>query len=303
MNKFSGYVDLGTHKGRLSLIGSDALDLLDRLTTNRISDLTSTGMGMGAVLTTNKGRIIDLLGIHVEEKGLMVVTSGNATEKVSDWIDFYTIMEDVQIKNVSDQTFHFRVIGTSPEIEVLPDTTGMKPFHGVQTELAGVPSLAISLQVGNLSCIDLIGSVVSGDSVQSKLDEYLKEIRIEEYNHFRIDAGEPVYGSELTEEFNPLEAGLLPYISFNKGCYIGQEVVARLNTYDKVQRKLVKFKWDSVDYELSGKVIEDEDRVVGVMTSSLNGLGMGFVRKAKAEEGNVMICDGVKITVADILAD
>ena len=303
MNKFSGYVDLVTHKGRLSLIGSDALDLLDRLTTNRISDLTSMGMGMGAVLTTNKGRIIDLLGIHVEEKGLMVVTSGNATEKVSDWIDFYTIMEDVQIKNVSDQTFHFRVIGTSPEIEVLPDTTGMKPFHGVQTELAGVPSLAISLQVGNLSCIDLIGSVVSGDSVQSKLDEYLKEIRIEEYNHFRIDAGEPVYGSELTEEFNPLEAGLLPYISFNKGCYIGQEVVARLNTYDKVQRKLVKFKWDSVDYELSGKVIEDEDRVVGVMTSSLNGLGMGFVRKAKAEEGNVMICDGVKITVADILAD
>ena len=303
MNKFSGYVDLGTHKGRLSLIGSDALDLLDRLTTNRISDLTSMGMGMGAVLTTNKGRIIDLLGIHVEEKGLMVVTSGNATEKVSDWIDFYTIMEDVQIKNVSDQTFHFRVIGTSPEIEVLPDTTGMKPFHGVQTELAGVPSLAISLQVGNLSCIDLIGSVVRGDSVQSKLDEYLKEIRIEEYNHFRIDAGEPVYGSELTEEFNPLEAGLLPYISFNKGCYIGQEVVARLNTYDKVQRKLVKFKWDSVDCELSGKVIEDEDRIVGVMTSSLYGLGMGFVRKAKAEEGNVMICDGVKITVADILAD
>ena len=303
MNIFSGYVDLGTHKGRLSLIGSDALDLLDRLTTNRISDLTSMGMGMGAGLTTNKGRIIDLLGIHVEEKGLMVVTSGNATEKVSDWIDFYTIMEDVQIKNVSDQTFHFRVIGTSSEIGVLPDTTDMKPFHGVQTELAGVPSLAISLQVGNLSCIDLIGSVVSGDSVQSKLDEYLKEIRIEEYNHFRIDAGEPVYGSELTEEFNPLEAGLLPYISFNKGCYIGQEVVARLNTYDKVQRKLVKFKWDSVDCELSGKVIEDEDRIVGVMTSSLYGLGMGFVRKAKAEEGNVMICDGVKITVADILAD
>ena len=138
MNKFSGYVNLGSHKGRLSLIGSDALDLLDRLTTNRISDLTSTGMGMGAVLTTNKGRIIDLLGVHVEEKGLMVVTSGNATEKVSDWIDFYTIMEDVQIKNVSDQTFHFRVIGTSSEIEILPDITGMKPFHGVQTELAGV---------------------------------------------------------------------------------------------------------------------------------------------------------------------
>ena len=302
MNKSSGYIDLGKHKGRLSLIGNDALDLLDRLTTNRITDLTNTGMGMGAVLTTNKGRIIDLLSVHVEEKGLMVLTSGNATEKVSDWIDFYTIMEDVQTENVSDQTFHFRLISPSSEIEILPDTTTIEPFHGVYSEIAGVESLVISVQVGNLSCIDLIGSAVNGDFIQSKLDDYLGRISFEEYDRFRINAGEPAYGSELTEDFNPLEAGLLPYISFNKGCYIGQEVVARLNTYDKVQRKLVKFEWDSEDPELSGKAIEDEDRVVGVMTSSLHGLGMGFIRKAKAEEGNTMTCDGVKITVVDILA-
>ena len=187
-------------------------------------------------------------------------------------------------------------------IEILPDTTGIKTFHGVYSEIPGVASLVISVQVGNLSCIDLIGSAVNGNFIQSKLDEYFDQISFEEYDHFRIDAGEPAYGSELTEDFNPLEAGLLPYISFNKGCYIGQEVVARLNTYDKVQRKLVKFEWDSENPELSGKAIEDEDRVVGVMTSSLHGLGMGFIRKAKAEEGNTMTCDGVKITVVDILA-
>ena len=55
----------------------------------------------------------------------------------------------------------------------------------------------------------------------------------------RVEQGVPRYGRELSEEFNPLEAGLLPSISFDKGCYIGQEVVVRLNTYDKVQKRLM----------------------------------------------------------------
>ena len=55
----------------------------------------------------------------------------------------------------------------------------------------------------------------------------------------RIWRGVPAHGAELTEERNPLEAGLVRFVSFNKACYIGQEVVARLNAYDKVQRSLV----------------------------------------------------------------
>ena len=125
MTKFPAYVDLGTYRGRLSLVGNDALDLLDRLTTNRISDLTSVGMGMGAVLTTNKGRIIDLLGVHLQQKDLMIITSGKATKKVSDWIEFYTIMEDVQTKDVSDETFHFRVMGSSSNIDFIPDVSSL----------------------------------------------------------------------------------------------------------------------------------------------------------------------------------
>ena len=53
----------------------------------------------------------------------------------------------------------------------------------------------------------------------------------------RIWQGVPAHGAELTEERNPLEAGLVRFVSFNKACYIGQEVVARLNAYDKVQRQ------------------------------------------------------------------
>ena len=58
----------------------------------------------------------------------------------------------------------------------------------------------------------------------------------------RIKAGVPVYGREMGESYNPLEAGLIGAIDFEKGCYIGQEVIARLDTYDKVQKILVSLK-------------------------------------------------------------
>jgi hypothetical protein len=56
---------------------------------------------------------------------------------------------------------------------------------------------------------------------------------------WRVLRGFPIGNHELTEEHNPLEAGLSAAVSFRKGCYVGQEVVARLNTYDKVSRQLV----------------------------------------------------------------
>ncbi len=63
--------------------------------------------------------------------------------------------------------------------------------------------------------------------------------RADEIETLRVLAGVPAYGHELTELFNPLELGLRSAVSFTKGCYVGQEVIARLDSYGKVQRELV----------------------------------------------------------------
>ena len=68
------------------------------------------------------------------------------------------------------------------------------------------------------------------------------EIEGEELERWRIAAGLPAAGHELTEDWNPLEAGLWDHVSFTKGCYVGQEVVARLRTYDKVSREIVRLR-------------------------------------------------------------
>ena len=69
-------------------------------------------------------------------------------------------------------------------------------------------------------------------------------------------------------EFNPLEAGLKEFVSFTKGCYVGQEVVARLDTYDKVQKRLVGLQWDADSAPERGAKLVLDGKQVGVVTSA-----------------------------------
>ncbi len=107
------------------------------------------------------------------------------------------------------------------------------------------------------------------------------------WENLRIQQGRPIPDQELTEDYNPLEAGLWGTISFEKGCYIGQETIARLNTYKGVKQKLWGIK-------LSQPVVPNtpitlEDSKVGVLTSYTNTpsgyFGLGYVRTKAGGEG------------------
>jgi len=296
LNFKAALVDLSSYFGRLRVNGSDAIDLLDRLSTNRLTDLAASGMGMRSVLTTNKGRVIDLLGIYMMGDWLLVVTSGAAVKKVADWIDFYTIMEDVEDVDISRDTFHLRLIGTDifrrfPDIEDITDSSFL------EIEISGSPCTVIRTSVGGDLCLDVIGQKSDEGSVRQALLSDMDEESFYKYERYRISRGEPAFGSELTDDFNPLEAGLIDYVHFNKGCYIGQEVVARLNTYDKVQRKLVKLMWQG---NLSDRNLYFGDQSVGIVTSMMDGFGLGFVRKGHAEPGTVLECGDKRVTIFEI---
>ena len=295
------FVNLSSYLGRLRLRGSDALDLLDRLSTNRLTDLVAPGMGMGSVLTTNKGRIIDFLGVHLEDDGLLVVTSGEATEKIEEWIDFYTIMEDVETVDISSETFQFRILGSTTQ-SLSNDVAQLAKFHALKEEICGIECIVIRSQMLGEPCLDVIGPSVAAKTVSQELEVsgIHVELSLDEYERIRVESGYPAFGSELTEDFNPLEAGLIEHISFNKGCYIGQEVVARLNTYEKVQKKLVKLVWNGT---IKGKDLSMEGQKAGVITSALDGVGLGFVRNAYAKFGTILNCGAISVTVTEILAE
>ena len=111
----------------------------------------------------------------------------------------------------------------------------------------------------------------------------------EAWEALRVALAVLVHGTELGDAYNPLEAGLMGAISFTKGCYIGQEVIARLDTYQKVQCRLVSLAIpDSIE---SGTRLMQDNREVGMLTSVspliANGqkLGLGYVRTAAVDQG------------------
>ena len=275
-----------SHIGRLKLTGEDALDLLNRLSTNKLDDLAPGGV-TGSVLTTNKGRIIDLLFIARQDDHLLVLTSPDTRNRVAEWIDFYTFVEDVEITDITENTAMLTLLGASPAA-AHPALAALPPRASATADIDGVRALAIRADFFDAPRIDLIVPLPDAPHLRATLLAHgTTPVSASALDLLRIQRGIPAHPNELNEDYNPLEAVLWEFISFNKGCYIGQEVVARLNAYDKIQRHLVTLSWQAMRSPVPQTPIYHGGKRVGVITSvappeSDRRIGLGYVRKAYA---------------------
>ena len=278
--------------GRLRVIGDDAIDLLNRLSTNDLERL-EVGRGMGTVLTTNKGRIIDLLRVLRRDDDLLVLTSPGTQDRVAEWIDFYTFAEDVEVEDLTAETSHWLIVGADAAKAAASaglDADGLDEYldhraDGDATILRG--------KLGGVEAYEVVtpsgANAPDTDALESGDLELL-----------RIEQGVPAYPNEMNEGHNPLESNLKPHISFNKGCYIGQEVVARLNTYDRVQRWLCQLAVDDGATLEVGAAVMSDDANVGEVTTAAPGLALAYLRKRAYEDGARVAVNGVGATVRDI---
>jgi folate-binding protein YgfZ len=125
----------------------------------------------------------------------------------------------------------------------------------------------------------------------------------EAWDLVRIERGIPSIDAELDDRSNPLEAGLEDLINFEKGCYIGQEVVARLDTYDKLQRRLVGLR--SAKPLSPGADLTADGRNVGRVTSStispeFGPIALAYVRKGNWNPGTSLDANGTPATVTSL---
>ena len=298
-----------SHLGRLRVSGADAIDLLNRLSTNNLDDL-AIGDVQGTALTTNKGRIIDLLYVLRQDDHLLVLTGPETRERVAEWIDFYTFIEDVVVEDLTEETAMLSVLGraaagTLPQIADMP-LYGSAPLT-IDGVVDGVDVVALRTDFAGVDGYDLIAPAEQAPALWDALTASgAVPVGSQALELVRISNGIAGYSSELGEDYNPLEAGLMDFISFNKGCYIGQEVVARLNTYDKVQRHLVRLSWDGDDAPELPAALLREGRTVGTLTTAAiepdsgKSIGLGFVRKAHVQEGvRLLTEDDVEVVVGE----
>ncbi|MBI2856654.1 MAG: aminomethyl transferase family protein [Chloroflexi bacterium] len=287
-----------SHWGRLRIRGKDALDLLNRLSTNSLMEL-DRGQGATTVLTSSKGRIIDLLLIVNLGDELLVITSPQTLDRVIEWLDFYTFDEDISVEDVTEETAMLSLMGPGAVQLLGGQAVALELPNASHVSVQDIGVTAISTDAYGIAWYDLLVPASQAGAVWEALCQSgAVPVGEEALEVLRVEQGVPRYGRELSEEFNPLEAGMLSSISFEKGCYIGQEVVLRLKTYNKVQKHLMGIALGDADVS-PGARLEVDGKNAGLITSVVDSpllgqrLALGYVRTAYASAGQqVDVKDG-----------
>jgi folate-binding protein YgfZ len=294
--------------GRIRVRGRDGLDLLHRLSTNDLLSL-KPGESAQTVLTTEKGRIVDAVRVLRGDRESLLLTSPGAEEMILGWIEKYTITEDVQLSIATADTCMITLIG--PEsgrllgelVHAAGSSAALREIPALTPGTAGSPAAAQGLpaveavreSAAGLDMIHLVVRAADGERLWSALvGAGITPAGIHAREILRIMHGIPGRPGELNLEFNPYDAGLLGAVSFTKGCYIGQEVIARLDTYQKVRRRLAGLVSQEADVApgttLTTRGGEEAGRVTSWSPVPFDGwwLGLAVVRSDRGEEGSTL---------------
>jgi tRNA-modifying protein YgfZ len=250
------------------------------------------------VFVTSTARTIDLATGLVLADEVLLIVSPNRQKYLFDWLDRYIFFADrVKLTNATERLASFTLLGTeSDRILTELGCTNLIELAERSHQLINIAGIEVRIVAGTelgLPGYRLICDRDLGTSLHQKIID-LGVMAIDEtvWEYLRIQQGRPKPDAELTEDYNPLEVGLWQTISFTKGCYIGQETIARLNTYKGVKQYLWGIKL-AAPVAIGTPLTIDGDKV-GVLTSCSETnseiLGLGYVR---AKAGGV----GLKVMV------
>ena len=282
--------------------GATDSGFLQGLLTNDVQAVQE-GEGTYAAYLTPQGRMLTDLRLHAASEFLLAQVPGGLAAALADRFDELVFAEDVRVRDVSSTVGQLSVLG--------PDAASRlaEALHLEQQAAARLSALSPlgHLAVGrsiliarsdelNLPSFDVFLDPAERESFVSRLEELgVIPVSATLFEALRIDAGRPTYGSDLTAETIPLEAGLLERaISTTKGCYVGQEIIVRMlhRGGGRVARRLSKLRFDVAGAQpAAGTSLLHEGREVGRVTSvavrPADGrmIGLGYVHRDHAVLG------------------
>lgn len=290
-------------EGRLELSGADRLAILHRMSTNAVSGLTP-GQGTATVLTTPIGRIIDRVIVHnLRGERALLRTSPGRAGLLADYLRRNVFFRDkMQVRDLSADLVDLALYGPGADTVAAtfaPGVGDLAMHDGIETTFQDAPLLVVRLDPLGVGGVGLIAPVEVAPALwQAALDagapHGLRPAGSAVCELLRIEAGMPGAG-ELNEDYIPLEAGLWDDVSFNKGCYTGQEIIARLESRGRLAKTLVRVTLS--EPVAVGSVWTAEGRKHGALTSLAQRpdgtwIGLGFVKPDLAGAGTVLAFEG-----------
>ncbi len=309
-----GIYDLG-FRARISLTGGDRVRWLNGMVTNNIRDL-AVGHGVYAFLLNPQGRILGDMFVYNQGEALIVETDRSQVEKIIATFDHYIIMDDVEVANISDQQ---TAIGlTGPRSRAVLNRGGIEVPN---LESCQVITPTCSCDCGCVTCTVICGECEPQESYEVWLapqDVYktwqaliaagATPVGSEALEIQRIVAGIPLYGVDIRERDLPQETEQTRALNFNKGCYVGQEIVERIRSRGNVHRKFTGFVVEGAAALAAGDKIVSGDKDVGEITSvaalrTASGnqtVALGYIRREVGVPGREVTIGTVKATVASL---
>ncbi len=289
---------------RLYMHGADHLDFLHRMTSNDFHNL-QVGYGLEAVFIEQRARILDLATCYRGPDATALILSPDSRATIPDWLDRFIFAEALELADQTDETAMFELIG--PQAAQLVTHTlnaDLSRLQDHQLLKPQVDDLWLARTAG--PGLRTFGPPTAVEDLWQRLVAAgARPIGAATWEILRVEQGLPLLGRELTQNYNPWEAGLGRAIHLDKGCYIGQEVIARLDTYDKVKQHLVGLRLSTAKLPPTGQPLRDGGREVGRITSavhspSLGPIALAYVRRSACAEDTALDAGGAQATVVSL---
>ncbi|MGI9553442.1 MAG: aminomethyltransferase family protein [Thermodesulfobacteriota bacterium] len=295
----AGIIDL-SDRGKLKLSGKEHLKLLQGMLTNDVLKLENF-RGLYATSLTVKGKIITDMRVHKFDDNILLDLEPGINETYGPFLLKYRLSYKADIEDITESHSLIHLCG--------PDSTGIikKNFNLDKVPVNEFDSLVLNKDGGDILIIKInrtgetgydlyadneTGFRVWSDLINSNADDGLTPFGLKTLDTLRIEAGIPVLGKDMDENTIPIEAGLWNALDFEKGCYIGQEVVARIKWRGRVNWHLVGFEIDEINDALkSGSEIFSGDKKIGRVTSFVHSptldkaIAIGYIRREFNENG------------------
>jgi folate-binding protein YgfZ len=269
--------------GYLLVQGTDRVDFLQRQTTNDLHKM-GENLALGSVLTSPTARILDVNYLILEDESSigMITLEGRSQETKSYLQSRIFFNDEVSISDISNRTVQLLVEG--PEADTTLRQIGINlpsKMYELRSTQIDQYTLKIIKQKGlaQFGYRILLEKEFHGTFIDQLTEAGVTQLSEDSYEILRVEAGLTGPLGELTSDYNPLEVNLGEFISPDKGCYTGQEVIARQITYDKVARQMVGVKQLEA-YVNPGDKVRADDRIAGSVTSSAQSPRFGAIALA-----------------------
>jgi aminomethyltransferase len=302
------------HRGLLEVRGADRVRWLDGMISGDIEALERAAPGSGcyAVLLTNRGAIIADLHVARFEDRYLLESLRSEMPRIVETLERYVIADDVVLTDRSAEFASLGLEGPGAPVVLEMATNGrlanLEPERWAESTIGDRDVLVAGFGFSGECGFQIRMKPDDGEAVEEALAAAAKGegfVRgdFEALEILRIEAGLPALGSELDDEVLPPEARLERAISTNKGCYVGQEIVARLRARGQVNHLLVGLRIESSALPVVGTKLMAEGRVTGEVTSvalspTEGPIALGFVRREHAETGTQIEFEGGRASIA-----